>query len=110
MSFWRKAVLLDRCSSQQHVTFRSCSQMSSTRLAAVLSRACPIQAVTTASIARYLELPHETTRRYLKTVVDLGLLAQDGRSYKPTERSRKRAFNADKIERLLRQAARELYL
>ena len=38
MSFWRKAVLLDRCSSQQHVTFRSCSQMSSTRLAAVLSR------------------------------------------------------------------------
>jgi len=65
---------------------------------------------TTASIARHLELPHETTRRYLKTVVDLGLLAQDGRSYKPTERSRKRAFNADKIERLLRQAARELYL
>ena len=36
---------------------------------------------TTASIARYLELPHETTRRYLKTVVDIGLLAQDGRSY-----------------------------
>jgi predicted transcriptional regulator len=65
---------------------------------------------TIASIARYLELPHETTRRYLKTVVDLGLLAQDGRSYKPTERSRKRAFNADKIERLLRQAASELYL
>ena len=65
---------------------------------------------TIANIARYLELPHETTRRYLKTVVDLGLLAQDGRSYKPTERSRKRAFNADKIERLLRQAARELYL
>ena len=64
---------------------------------------------TTTSIARYLELPHETTRRYLKTVVDLGLLARDGRSYKPTERSRKRAFN-DKIERLLRQAARELYL
>ena len=64
---------------------------------------------TIASIARYLQLPHETTRRYLKTVVDLGLLAQDGRSYKPTERSRKRAFN-DKIERLLRQAARELYL
>jgi hypothetical protein len=65
---------------------------------------------TIASIARLLELPHETTRRYLKTVVDLGLLAQDGRSYKPTERSRKGAFNADKIERLLIRAARELYL
>jgi predicted transcriptional regulator len=44
---------------------------------------------TIASIARYLQLPHETTRRYLKTVVDLGLLTKDGRSYKPTERSRK---------------------
>ena len=29
---------------------------------------------TIASIARYLQLPHETTRRYLKTVVALGLL------------------------------------
>jgi hypothetical protein len=64
---------------------------------------------TIASIARYLELPHETTRRYLKTIVDLGLLIQNGRTYKPTERSRK-GFNVDKIERLLRLAARELYL
>jgi predicted transcriptional regulator len=65
---------------------------------------------TIANIARYLELPHETTRRYLKTVVDLGLLAQNGREYKPTERSRKGIVNVDKIERLLRQFARELYL
>ena len=65
---------------------------------------------TIANIARYLELPHETTRRYLKTVVDLGLLTRDGRSYKPTERSRKGVAGDDKIERLLRQAARNLYL
>ena len=65
---------------------------------------------TIASIARYLQLPHETTRRYLKTVVDLGLLTKDGRSYKPTERSRKGVTGAGKIERLLRQAGRELYL
>ena len=65
---------------------------------------------TIASVARYLQLPHETTRRYLKTVVDLGLLTQNGRSYKPTERSRKGIVNADKIERLLRRTARELYL
>ena len=65
---------------------------------------------TIASIARYLQLPHETTRRYLKTVVDLGLLKRDGRGYKPTERSRKGVTVADKIERLLRQAARNLYL
>ena len=32
------------------------------------------------------------------------------RGYKPTERSRKGVTGADKIERLLRQAARELYL
>jgi hypothetical protein len=36
---------------------------------------------TIANIARYLELPHETTRRYLKTIVDLGLLSQNGRTY-----------------------------
>ena len=65
---------------------------------------------TIANIARSLELPHETTRRYLKTVVDLGLLTQNGRTYKPTERSRKSVVNVDKIERLLRQLARELYL
>ena len=65
---------------------------------------------TIASIARYLQLPHETTRRYLKTVVDLGLLTQNGREYKPTELSRKGIANADKIERLLIRAASELYL
>ena len=65
---------------------------------------------TIASIARYLQLPHETTRRYLTTIVDLGLLTKNGRGYKPTERSRKGMTGADKIERLLRQAARELYL
>jgi hypothetical protein len=32
------------------------------------------------------------------TVVDLGLLAQNGREYKPTERSRKGIVNVDKIE------------
>ena len=65
---------------------------------------------TIARIALYLQLPHETTRRYLKTVVALGLLKRDGRGYKPTERSRKGVAGADKIERLLRQAARNLYL
>ena len=65
---------------------------------------------TIARIALYLQLPHETTRRYLKTVVGLGLLTQNGREYKPTARSRKGVVNVDKIERLLGQLARELYL
>jgi hypothetical protein len=65
---------------------------------------------TIASIARYLQLPHETTRRYLKTIVDLGLLTKSGRGYKPTERSRKGVTGADKIERLLIQAGKALYL
>jgi hypothetical protein len=64
---------------------------------------------TIASIARYLQLPHETTRRYLKKIVDPLLLAKNGRGYKPTERTRKSVADAPrKIERLLRQAAREL--
>jgi DNA-binding IclR family transcriptional regulator len=65
---------------------------------------------TIASITRYLQLPHETTRRYLKTIVDLGLLTKNDRGYKPTERSRKGMTGAAKIERLLRQVGTELYL
>jgi IclR helix-turn-helix domain len=65
---------------------------------------------TIARIARYLQLPHETTRRYLKTIVDLGLLIKNARCYEPTDRSRKGVIGADKIERLLRQAGKELYL
>jgi hypothetical protein len=65
---------------------------------------------TIASIARYLQLPHETTRRYLKTIIALGLLTKNGRGYKPTERSRKGMTRANKFERLLRQVGRELYL
>jgi len=60
-----------------------------------------------ASIARYLQLPHETTRRYLKAVVDLGLLAKNGRGYKPTEHTR-RAARLHKIETVLRQVGRKL--
>jgi hypothetical protein len=57
-----------------------------------------------ASIARYLELPHESTRRYLKTIVGLGLLAKNGRGYRPTERTLKGIAGVDiKYERLLKR-------
>ena len=62
---------------------------------------------TIARIARYLQLPHETTRRYLKTIVDLGLLIKNSRGYELTERSRKGVIGADKIERLLKRAGRK---
>ena len=45
LSFWRKAVLLDRCSRQHQKPFRSCSRTLSIRSAAVLSRVCPIRGV-----------------------------------------------------------------
>ena len=38
---------------------------------------------TIASIARYLQLLHETTRRYLKTIVDLGLIPVPRTIYVP---------------------------
>jgi len=55
-------------------------------------------------IAWYLELPHESTRRYLKKIVDLGLLAKNGRGYRPTERTLKGIAGVDiKYERLLKR-------
>jgi hypothetical protein len=66
---------------------------------------------TIASIARFLQLPHETTRRYLQTIVRLGLLTKNGRAYKPTKRAG--ASPADvprRIERLFSQAAKYFYL
>ena len=41
--------------------------------------------VTASKIAHFLELPRETTRRHLKTLVRFGLLTRRGRNYSPTE-------------------------
>jgi predicted transcriptional regulator len=66
---------------------------------------------TITSIARFLQLPHETTRRYLQTIVHLGLLTKNGRGYKPTERAgASPAHVPRRIERLFTQAARYFYL
>ena len=57
-------------------------------------------------IARYLELPHETVRRHLKTIVKLGLLDRADHTFKPT--SKIKLVNINKIERIMRQWAREI--
>jgi hypothetical protein len=41
--------------------------------------------VTANKIAHFLELPRETTRRHLQTLVRLGLLTRRDRNYSPTE-------------------------
>ena len=62
---------------------------------------------TVASIARFLQLPHETTRRYLQTIVRLGLLTKNGRAYKPTKRAGASPAEVPRrIERLFSQAAK----
>jgi len=66
---------------------------------------------TIASIARFLQLPHETTRRYLQTIVRLGLLTKNGRGYKPSERAGKSPPEVPRrIERLFSQATKYFYL
>jgi len=66
---------------------------------------------TVASIARFLHLPHETTRRYLQTIVRLGLLTKNGRAYKPTKRAGASPAEVPRrIERLFSQAAKYFYL
>jgi Mn-dependent DtxR family transcriptional regulator len=66
---------------------------------------------TITSIARFLQLPHETTRRYLQTIVRLGLLTKKGRRYKPTESAGTTPAHVPRtIERLFSQAAKYFYL
>jgi DNA-binding transcriptional ArsR family regulator len=57
-------------------------------------------------IARYLELPHETVRRHLKTLVKLGLLDPADHTFKPS--SKIKLVNINKIESVMRQCAREI--
>jgi len=57
-------------------------------------------------IARYLELPHETVRRHLKTTVKLGLLEPANGTFRPT--SKIKLVKINKIESIMRQCAREI--
>jgi len=57
-------------------------------------------------IARYLELPHETVRRHLKTTVKLGLLEPTNGTFRPT--SKIKLVKINKIESIMRQCAREI--
>lgn len=57
-------------------------------------------------IARYLELPHETVRRHLQTIVKLGLFDPVGHTFKPS--SKINLVNINKIESVMRQCAREI--
>jgi hypothetical protein len=66
---------------------------------------------TITAIARFLQLPHETTRRYLLTIVRLGLLTKNGRGYKPTESARTSPAHVPRrIKRLFSEAAKYFYL
>lgn len=57
--------------------------------------------VRVAGVARYLDMPHETVRRHLRTLTKLGLLTRQDHSYEPTARSQK--FDYDKItDRLIK--------
>lgn len=58
-------------------------------------------------IARYLQMPNETTRRYLKELQQLDLLEPEDHSYRPTAKTA-RGFDPEKIERLIRAAAKEI--
>ena len=57
-------------------------------------------------IARYLELPHETVRRHLQTIVKLGLFDPVDHTFKPS--SKINLVNINKIESVMRQCAREI--
>jgi hypothetical protein len=44
------------------------------------------KAVRAADIARYLEIPRETARRYLIRLIELGLLEREGKAFRPAKK------------------------
>jgi DNA-binding transcriptional ArsR family regulator len=55
-------------------------------------------------LARNLEIPRETARRHLRHLVELGLLEQEGKMFRPARRV-KQMLGLDKTVREIKQAA-----
>jgi DNA-binding transcriptional ArsR family regulator len=55
-------------------------------------------------LARHLEIPRETARRHLRHLVELGLLEQEGKTFRPA-RGVKQMLGLDKAVREIKQAA-----
>src|SRR5215831_12298722 len=43
------------------------------------------KAIRATDLARHLEIPRETARRYLRHLVELGLLEQEGKTFRPAQ-------------------------
>jgi DNA-binding IclR family transcriptional regulator len=63
--------------------------------------------VRASALSRYLQMPNETVRRHLKELVALGMLELEGHTFRPTAKSA-RAFDADRLFRLIKEAAKAL--
>jgi hypothetical protein len=62
------------------------------------------KAIRATDLARHLEIPRETARRHLRHLVDLGLLEQEGKTFRPGLRA-KQMLGFDKAVREIKQAA-----
>jgi len=62
------------------------------------------KAIRAADLARHLEIPRETARRHLHHLVELGLLDQEGKTFRPARRV-KQMLGLDKAVREIKQAA-----
>ena len=62
------------------------------------------KAIRATHLARYLEIPRETARRHLRRLVELGLLEQEGKTFRPARRV-KQMLGLDKAMREIKQAA-----
>jgi DNA-binding transcriptional ArsR family regulator len=62
------------------------------------------KAIRATDLARHLEIPRETARRHLRHLAELGLLEQEGKTFRPARRV-KQMLGLDKAVREIKQAA-----
>ncbi|MFY9838878.1 MAG: helix-turn-helix domain-containing protein [Xanthobacteraceae bacterium] len=62
------------------------------------------KAIRATDLARHLEIPRETARRYLRHLVELGLLDQEGKTFRPSH-GVKKIRGLDRAVREIKQAA-----
>jgi hypothetical protein len=62
------------------------------------------KAIRASDLTRHLEIPRETARRHLRHLVELGLLEQEGKTFRPAQ-AVKKIRGLDRAVREIKQAA-----
>jgi hypothetical protein len=106
--FWRTIIALLK--EAHHIRFKGRRFGHDVQLLLVYGAAVTFflegEKVRIAPLARYLEMPHETVRRHMKTITKMELMEAEDHTFKPTGAIR--LINISNIEKIMKECAREI--